>query len=177
MFATSKKKPETPTPTNASPPPTSTGSTSAAQASGPASCGGETECEDVRNAETDERAQQGEALKEAGIFAVTYIVVNYAADGLGRVLGRFISLLHDAPKWVLGAGKSEAKWASQMEKRGWTQKQVSDAISRGKSYPAENLVNKGNPATRYVNPETGRSIVIDDVTREVIHVGGDGFKY
>ena len=40
-------------------------------------------------------------------------------------------------------------------------------------------VNKanGNPATRYVNPDTGQSVVIDDVTGQLIHVGGPGFKY
>jgi hypothetical protein len=38
-------------------------------------------------------------------------------------------------------------------------------------------VNKGNAATRYVHPETGRSVVVDDETREVIHVGGAAFKY
>jgi hypothetical protein len=52
-----------------------------------------------------------------------------------------------------------------------------EAMQKGKTFSAENLVNKGNTATRYVHPETGRSVVIDDVTKEVIHVGGDGFKY
>ncbi len=32
-------------------------------------------------------------------------------------------------------------------------------------------------ATRYINPTTGQSVVLDDVTKEVIHVGGPGFKY
>jgi hypothetical protein len=35
----------------------------------------------------------------------------------------------------------------------------------------------GAPATRYVHPETGRSVIIDDLTGDVIHVGGDGFIY
>jgi hypothetical protein len=35
----------------------------------------------------------------------------------------------------------------------------------------------GNPAIRYVDPETGQSVVVDTVTDEVIHVGGPGFKY
>jgi hypothetical protein len=38
-------------------------------------------------------------------------------------------------------------------------------------------VNKGNVATTYVHPETGRSVVVEDETSEVIHVGGDAFKY
>jgi hypothetical protein len=79
--------------------------------------------------------------------------------------------------WTLGTGKSAAKWEGQMAKRGWTPDQITEAMQKGKMFSAENLVNKGNTATRYVHPETGRSVVIDDVTKEVIHVGGDGFKY
>ena len=47
----------------------------------------------------------------------------------------------------------------------------------GQCFPAVNKVNPGNSATRYVHPTTGRSVVVDDVTHEVIHVGGDGFLY
>jgi hypothetical protein len=50
-------------------------------------------------------------------------------------------------------------------------------MQKGQQFKAVNNVNPGNAATRYVNPQTGRSVVVDDVTREVIHVGGDGFKY
>lgn len=64
-----------------------------------------------------------------------------------------------------------------MKKRGWTPEQISEALQEGKNFPAENVVNQGNTATRYVHPTTGRSVVIDDVTMEVLHVGGDGFKY
>ena len=125
-----------------------------------------------------ERAEQ--TFKEAGIFGAKFAAVNFGGGPLVRLLGKVGRLLGMAGRetsWVLGAGKSEAKWAGQMERRGWTQGQVTEAIGRGKSLPAENLVNKGNSATRYVHPETGRSVVVDDVTREVIHVGGNGFKY
>ena len=52
-----------------------------------------------------------------------------------------------------------------------------EAMQKGVHFSADNLVNNGNTATRYVHPQTGRSVVIDDVMREVIHVGGNGFKY
>ena len=64
-----------------------------------------------------------------------------------------------------------------MSQRGWTPGQITEAIQNGQGVPAVNLVNPGNAATRYVHPTTGRSIVVDDVTEEVIHVGGDGFVY
>jgi len=80
-------------------------------------------------------------------------------------------------QWKLGEFKSAQKWQNQLEQRGWTPDQITEALQRGERFPAENLVNKGNAATRHVHPETGQSVVIDDVTKEVIHVGGPGFKY
>jgi hypothetical protein len=96
--------------------------------------------------------------------------------------GAFIAVgppLTDPPifEWRLGGFKSETKWANQMAKRGWTPEQISEAIQRGEAFSAPNKVNPGNTATRYVHPETTRSVVVDDATREVLHVGGDGFDY
>lgn len=36
---------------------------------------------------------------------------------------------------------------------------------------------KNGPATRYVHPKTGKSVVVDNRTGEIFHVGGKGFKY
>jgi hypothetical protein len=69
-----------------------------------------------------------------------------------------------------------AKVARQMEARGWTRDAIDQAINEGQQVRAVNKAN-GNPATRYVNPMTGQSVVVDDVTGEVIHVGGPGFRY
>jgi predicted RNA-binding protein (virulence factor B family) len=79
--------------------------------------------------------------------------------------------------WQFGAFKSLAKWQSQLTKRGWTTQQITEAVENGEKFTAKNLINKDNTATRYVHPKTGRSVVIDDVTKEVIHVGGNDFKY
>jgi len=100
---------------------------------------------------------------------------------LGAVGSRFLrnKIIQSAAqtKWILRTFKSEAKWASQLQKRGWSPKQITEAIQEGKSFPAENLINKGNQATRYVHPENGKSVVLDNVTKEVIHIGGSNFKY
>jgi len=77
----------------------------------------------------------------------------------------------------LGKNHSAEQWQNKMDQRGWTSDQISEAIKTGTTVPATNLVNPGNPATRYIHPTTGRSIVMDDVTEEVIHVGGDNFVY
>lgn len=80
-------------------------------------------------------------------------------------------------EWKFGTFKGAQRWASQMAKRGWTEKQITEAIESGQQFPAVNNVNPANTATRYVHPSTGRSVVVDDVTKEVLHIGGDGFKY
>jgi LysM repeat protein len=79
--------------------------------------------------------------------------------------------------WTLGEGKSAARWTGQMERRGWSPSQIDEALASGKQFPAPNNLNPANRATRFVHPETGRSVVIDSKTGQVIHVGGDGFKY
>ena len=46
----------------------------------------------------------------------------------------------------------------------------------GQRIDAINKAN-GGPATRYINPQTGKSVVIDDMTNEVIQVGGRDFNF
>jgi hypothetical protein len=63
-----------------------------------------------------------------------------------------------------------------MGPRGWTQEAIDEAIKSGQQVKAVNKAT-GNAATRYVHPTTGQSVVVDNITGEVIHVGGPGFKY
>jgi RHS repeat-associated protein len=79
-------------------------------------------------------------------------------------------------RWVLGKAKSATTWANQMAKRGWNDKQITEALSTS-GIPARNAVNPGNPATRHVHPTTGQSVVIDNKTNEIIHLGGKDFDY
>lgn len=50
------------------------------------------------------------------------------------------------------------------------------SISR-RQFSAANKLRGGTEATRYVHPTTGQSVVIDDLTGEVVQVGGPGFRY
>lgn len=60
-----------------------------------------------------------------------------------------------------------------MNQRGWDATKIQEALST-QGIPAQG---KFGPATRYVHPTTGQSIVIDNKTGEIFHVGGPGFKY
>jgi hypothetical protein len=81
------------------------------------------------------------------------------------------------PTWTLGKNHTAQRWQNRLRKRGWTPAQITEAIQSGQSFAAPNLVNPAHSSTRYVHPTTGRSVVVDDETSEVIHVGGDGFLY
>jgi hypothetical protein len=68
---------------------------------------------------------------------------------------------------------NEAKIRKQMARRGWTEQQIFEALQTA-GIPARG---KAGPATRYVHPSTGKSVVVDNATGEVFHVGGEGFVY
>jgi hypothetical protein len=68
-------------------------------------------------------------------------------------------------------------WQTQLQQRGWTRELINEAIATGRRYLAPNYVNLGNMATWYVSPRTGQSVVVDDQTGEVSHVGAAGYKY
>ncbi len=68
------------------------------------------------------------------------------------------------------------KVQGQLGKRGWTTEAIDEAVQSGKQVRAVNKAT-GNAATRYIHRSNGQSVVIDDVTGQVIHVGGPGFKY
>jgi RHS repeat-associated protein len=108
-----------------------------------------------------------------------FILLGSAIRGVFSGVSKTIANLtaKEGTKWVYGSFKSEAKWASQMTQRGWTEKQITEAITKGQSFDAVNMINKANSATRYVHPKNGQSVVIDNVTKELLHVGGKGFKY
>jgi len=121
----------------------------------------------------------GWARGKLGIGSVNECSGFYKGGEAAGIIGGIIDGEGEAQgaKWIFGAFKSDAKWASQMEARGWTEDLISEAIDSGEQFPADNLVNPGNPATRYVSPTTGQSVVQDNVTNEILHIGGPGFLY
>lgn len=67
------------------------------------------------------------------------------------------------------------KIVRQMLSRGWTKQEILDTIQNGKAY---DVINKatGGPATEYVNPATGKFVVVDNTTKQVLQVSGPGFR-
>jgi hypothetical protein len=68
---------------------------------------------------------------------------------------------------------NEPKLRRQMQKRGWTELQIREALTTA---PVP-VTGKHGPAFRYVHPTTGKSVVVDAATGEIFHVGGERFRY
>jgi hypothetical protein len=75
-----------------------------------------------------------------------------------------------------GGFSYDEKIERQMSARGWTAGQIDEAIRFGQRIDAIAKAT-GNPATRYINPTTGQSVVIDNVTKRIVQVGGSGFRF
>jgi hypothetical protein len=99
------------------------------------------------------------------------------ASGCSLAAEGTAAVAEDAGSWIWSESKGAAKSIRQMNQRGWTPQQVTEAIKGGEQFPARNLVNPNNPAIRYVHPVTGQSVVQDTVTNEILHFGGPGFLY
>lgn len=70
-------------------------------------------------------------------------------------------------------------WQNYMSKRGWTIETIERAINFGESLPhsGANFLNPGNPMKRIIDPISGKSLILDEVTNEVIQLDGKGFQF
>jgi hypothetical protein len=64
-----------------------------------------------------------------------------------------------------------------MQARGWTKEEIVDAYENGEQVSVVDRTSGDTPATRYINPTTGKSVVINDETGKVIQVGKEGFDF
>jgi len=68
-------------------------------------------------------------------------------------------------------------WSRYMAQRGWSNTRIRSTLQNGKwqVHKGSNHLNPGNPMFRVTNQ--GKSLIIDAKTREIIMLGGKGFKY
>ena len=125
-------------------------------------------------------------MADAGIrYIAKETIVNIAIAATGVLAIRGLGLLRPAftqlgklnRVWKLGSHKSTTKWANQFARRGWTAQQIDEAIAVGQRFQTIKSVNPAHTATRYVHPRTGRSVVVDDITRVILQVGGNAFRF
>ena len=121
----------------------------------------------------------GAPTGEAGTLAVSSeSAATNTADDFANWGGEFVDDAIRAPATRPDFANISAKIERQMQTRGWTPELIDEAVISGEKFPALNKLGGANtPATRYVSPTTGQSVVIDNATGEIVQVGGPGFKY
>ena len=118
------------------------------------------------------QALVNEFMKQAAIGA--------AAGVAGRVIGAGVdSFLAARAARAAAAAVDIAnlsnKIARQMASRGWTTQEIVDTVQNGKTYSVLNKAT-GGAATEYVNPASGKFVVVDNATKQVLQVSGPGFS-
>lgn len=68
---------------------------------------------------------------------------------------------------------NERKLQKQMRRRGWTGAEIREALAT----PGLPTRGKDGAALRHVHPLSGKSVVVDEATGEIFHVGGEGYAY
>lgn len=98
--------------------------------------------------------------------------------GLGSIVGRGgIQFMKYQSKFVLNS--TWKNWANYMSNRGWSFGDIQKTLLNGKWSPhsGNNYLNPGNSMSKVTNINTGRSLIIDNVTKDIIHLGKPGFVY
>jgi RHS repeat-associated protein len=124
----------------------------------------------------------------ANIKTVAMIIAqNAALEGIGQLVGMGIDALLAA---IAARAESAAiatadvanlsnKIVRQMGTRDWAVQDILDTIQQareaGSTYSVTNKAT-GGPATEFVSPSSGRFVVVDDTTRQVLQVSGPGFR-
>lgn len=110
--------------------------------------------------------------------SVDVVAPSGALDDVANHGGEFLDDSLRSPIVRPDIARATPKIQRDMARRGWTPQMVDDSLTTGQSFPAVNKLGGANtPATRYVDPATGQSIVVDNATGEIVHVGGPGFLY
>jgi hypothetical protein len=94
--------------------------------------------------------------------------------GTGIVLK---SIFGDAPEAAPpNVTNLSPKIQNQMTTRGWTKAEIQQTYETGVRTKVVDKTAGGQPATQYLDKATGKFIVVNDATGNVIQVSGPGFR-
>ncbi|MCP3659254.1 MAG: hypothetical protein GY830_02630 [Bacteroidetes bacterium] len=70
-------------------------------------------------------------------------------------------------------------WKNYLKKRNWNFDDIQKTLLEGEwqSHHGTNWLNKGNSMSLITNPTSGKSIIIDNITKEIIYLGNAGHKF
>jgi RHS repeat-associated protein len=132
----------------------------------------------------EDAANRAGAAQIAGSQLIVNEFAKQALYGaLGGIAGRAIGFGVEALLAARAARAAEVavdvanlsnKIVRQMASRGWTAQEIVETVQGGKTSTVLNKAT-GGTATQYVNAATGKFVVVDNATKQVIQVSGPGF--
>ena len=132
-------------------------------------------------------SDQAQILSQAGAMGmagVKWAAIEMGKQALGIGFGRLAAWGIESALAAKAAKAAEEavdvnnlsnKIVRQMTGRGWTKQEILDTVREGDAYPATNK-DTGGPATEYVSRSTGKFVVIDNKTGEVLQVSKAGYR-
>ncbi len=128
----------------------------------------------------DEGGGSGSGIAVDELIDSSALILSFLPAGrVALSVRRFIQALRAGRRgaaWTLGRHKSPKKWSNRLVGRDWTYDEITHILKTGKKFPAPNKVNPGNKAVRYQDKKTGRFVVRDEVTKEILQVSGRRYK-
>ena len=115
-------------------------------------------------------------VSDAGVKAAARIMGEQVLMETGvRAVGLGIEALlaARAVRSAVNVSNLSSKILRQMGSRGWTKGEILETVEHGMPYKVLNKATGGG-ATEYVNPVSGKFVVVDDATKQVLQVSGPG---
>jgi RHS repeat-associated protein len=136
-----------------------------------------------------DRVVNGFLVDQSGIFTgdLAPITGMPPSPGIGRglnylniarqIFGRGSQIMKFQGNFVLNPGWKN--WATYMSKRGWNFNEIQQTLTKGKWSPhtGNNYLNPGNSMSIVTDPKTGKSLIIDNISKEIIQLGGKGWIF
>jgi hypothetical protein len=135
----------------------------------------------VSDADRLNAVAQGTQLAEKNIKAgAIFMAENAAAEGIGQLIGLGFEAVQ-AARAARAASESvdlvniSNKIERQMVQGGWTKQEILDTIENGE---AHGYINKktGGATIEYVSRSTGKFVVVESTSREILQVSRSGMK-
>ncbi len=116
----------------------------------------------------------GDFILFSGVKTPAY-VTEFFGKIFGSILGKGAEDAAEtaAKQIVPDVDNLSNKIVRQMVSRGWTKQEILDTVKAGKAFPVVNKAT-GGAATEYVSA-SGKFVVVDNATKQVIQVSGPGF--
>jgi len=118
-------------------------------------------------------------IGNGGMGMVNMFMKNMAYSAAGELVGQGIGYglealgAANAAKRAVDLANLSNKIRRQMVTRGWTAQEIAETVEQGVAHAAENKAT-GGAATEFVNPSNGKFVVVDNATKQVLQVSGEG---